>query len=208
MCNHILFIYLVLKGCSLAALLESLQEHFSKDPPVYSRQKEEDHPKPSNDRDISPPQQTRTPDAVRPPLPSKPPSIMMSPPSVNLTNPVCFFLQLTVQSIHPSVRCQALRHWGCRPCRHCPKDHQGWSKAGLHHLQIILPYLLCPRDHISTELTNPTNDLDLHRPYRRYQNIYFHRQFRDLQNLMLTLTTDNPAHLLHRDCHLSRFPIF
>lgn len=84
------------QGCSLSALLESLQQLFSNDPPVYSKQKEDDPP-PS--------------DAARPPLPNKP---MMRPPTVDpnrMTNPVCSCFQLAVHvdSLH-SLRRQVLRH--------------------------------------------------------------------------------------------------
>jgi len=203
------------EGCSLSALLESLQEHFSKEPPVYLKPKQ-DHP--SVNVDKSSPQQTNSQstfasgsDAVRPPLPSKPPSIVTHSPSADpnrLTNPVCFLFSnsfpVHLDSLFaPLFVRRHLRLWGSR--HRLFLDDLGWREAGLHHLQIILPWsLFSSRDHISTELTHRLVN-HLHRPYR-CQHLHFRRQIRDFQNLMLFLMIDRHA-LLKWNRRVFRFPI-
>jgi hypothetical protein len=87
-----------MKGCSLVTLLESLQAHFSLEPPVYSKPKEgpsapqslsadKNHPDVlSRISTISPSHPSPGSPADRPALPSKPPS--MIPPGPQ-TKPVC-----------------------------------------------------------------------------------------------------------------------
>lgn len=105
-----------LKGCNLITLLESLQIHFSLEPPVYTKPK--DGPSApqslSTDRDhadVPPPLPSRVsiahpssgsqPD--RPMVPSKPPSMILSGP---LLNPVCLANNFPIQILmchHSSI---------------------------------------------------------------------------------------------------------
>ncbi|KAF9532944.1 UEV domain-containing protein [Crepidotus variabilis] len=88
------------EGCSLSALLEALQDHFSREPPVYSKPKDDRAPVPASNPLINqryadrPPPPVPTPGVStpstsspsgfgsptgRPAIPSKPPSIAPSP---------------------------------------------------------------------------------------------------------------------------------
>ncbi|KAI0082701.1 UEV-domain-containing protein [Panus rudis PR-1116 ss-1] len=105
------------EGCNLLALLEAMQDHFSREPPVYAKPKPSPTPQPQQSRTpasgadysarppppvppvhpASPPlsQAASSGNDDRPPLPLKPPSTAVSSPSVAPSAPA--------PSAHPSM---------------------------------------------------------------------------------------------------------
>lgn len=88
--SHLLTsIYITHKGCNLSALFEALREHFSRDPPVYSKPKEymqsskyADKPPPP-----LPPNSQASISSPTPFVPTKPPSIIASMSSLQHQEP-------------------------------------------------------------------------------------------------------------------------
>lgn len=64
-----LLLYFVFQGCNLSALLEAMQEHFSREPPVYARPKQPPTPQPQSHSNHPSP----TPNQSSPSYPGRPP---------------------------------------------------------------------------------------------------------------------------------------
>lgn len=147
----------IFKGCTLSALFEALQDHFSREPPVYSKPKDDrpvsstgnlpyaeraPPPVPSNA-----PSASNTPSPQRPALPSKPPSMVPAPaPAIAVQESSRPLVNVSFRLLH---RRQSFSTIGCTfSSLHRPRLRHHFHLTLISDtvsLQIILPLARCLR---------------------------------------------------------------